>query len=239
MLGQDKWESGTIGSILLGFELKLVHLLQFRHHCPFSWQHVSLEWASLTFETMWSCFPNTHGIPGKESLWVIIVARVECGVQTWCLESRYHWRSGLLAGTALLEWFPSLLHRFPEVGWWTLRGPTTHPTSVSLIFQAPSCFEVLRISVLSACGHNIQYINTHWRQFCLLESQVLQGYKSHLIPCKAQDTCQCPDPVSWCSQVITRVHLCSPLQQVPKVHAKYYINYHLIKYCYGLDWGEV
>lgn len=55
-------------------------------------------------------------------------------------------------------------------------------------FPGSLLFGIPRINVLSAYGHNIQYINTHWRQPCLLESQVLQGYKSHLKPCKAQDT---------------------------------------------------
>lgn len=93
-----------------------------------------------------------------------------------------------------LERFPSAVAPFPWSWMMDPRRTTIHPTSVSPISQAPCCFEVFRISVLSACGHNIQYINTHWRQFCLLENQVLQGYKSHLIPCKAQDTSPMPRP---------------------------------------------
>lgn len=80
-------------------------------------------------------FFRSHVAPGKEPFLGLVSVRMESGggsnpSSTLCL-------------FPTMEVWMLLFHvtYFSEVEWWTLRRPFIHPTSVSLIFQAPCCLE--------------------------------------------------------------------------------------------------
>lgn len=84
-----------------------------------------------------------------------------------CSEPRYHHRPCLPAEDVLFifHWVglnDSLLlsHHFPEAEWWAWEG-LLFIQHLFLRFPGSLLFWGARISVLSACGHNIQDINTH------------------------------------------------------------------------------
>lgn len=132
-IGQDKTALTVLSP---GLELLHVTPLQPRVICSLLLTlHVIYIRISCTLSVWTMIFFRSHVAPGKEPFPGLVSVRLESGggskpLSTLCL--------------FLTMWVWMILFHvtyFSEVEWWTLRRPFIHPTSVSLIFQAPCCLE--------------------------------------------------------------------------------------------------